>query len=256
MAPRKANKSKPRRRMARRAPRKGVAAKSKNNVSDFAGLSCTRTLSGNVANQMYKFNTFTLADFPRAVQVAKAYQHYRISGIKLTYKPNYDVYSQALAGGGAKPFLYYMIDKSDGIPTTATLESLKQMGARPHNFDEKPRTITWRPSVLTEEQNTIAGSTAAAYKVSPWLATNSNPGAPGVWTPSTIAHKGLTWYMEQPGATFALNIEVEIQFQFKKPLFDMTPSPTHAKPLQYAIIDASPDGVEGGTDGITIPVTS
>lgn len=249
-------KSAPRRRNVRRRPirpRGGVAAKRKNNVSDFAGLSCTRTLTGNVTNQMYKFNTFQLADFPRAVQVAKAYQHYRITGIKLTFKPAYDNYYDGQPVAVQKPNLYYMIDKPDAIPSTATLESLKQMGARPRAFDEKPIHVSWRPAVLSEDQNAGLGSIGGQYKVSPWLTTNSNPGAPGVWTPSQVVHKGLMWYMEQGGGNTTVYLEVEVQFQFKKPLFDMTPSPTHAIGLAYAKIDASPDGIEGGTDGITIP---
>lgn len=243
--------TKPRRARKPAGRRRGVASKSKTNVADFAGLSCTRTLAQPiVGNQMYKYNTFCLRDFPRAVQVAKAYQHYRISGIKLTFKPAFDTYSSAL-GAGQKPNLYYMIDKADSIPTTATLESLKQMGARPKNFDEKPIHITWTPSVLTADQDiTIAAAVSSQYKVGPWLSTSNLPGGAGVWSPSVIAHKGLTWYMEQPGAVSNIYVEVEVQFQFKKPLFDMVPSPTPAKSLDYAVIDGSPDGVVGGTDGI------
>jgi len=249
-------KSAPRRRPLRRRPlrrRGGVAAKRKGNVSDFAGLSCTRTLVGNTTNQMYKFNSFQLADFPRAVQVAKAYQHYRITGIKLTFKPAFDNYYAGQPTALLKPNLYYMIDKADAIPTTATLETLKQMGARPYAIDEKPFHVSWRPSVLTEDQNAGLGSLGTQYKVSPWLSTAGNPGAPGVWIPSQVLHKGVTWFMEQSGNTIAVYLEVEVQFQFKKPLFDMVPSPTNALGLQYGKIDASPDGIEGGTDGITIP---
>lgn len=251
--PLRKNKKAPRRRPAARRPRRrGVAYKSKTNVADFAGLSCSRTLVGNVTNTMYKFNTFNLSDFPRAVQVARAYQHYRVTGIKLTMKPAYDTFAQ-----GAplqKPNLYYMIDKADAIPTTATLESLKQMGARPRAFDERPISISWRPSVLTEDQNLLLGSVATQYKVSPWLSTSGNPGAPGIWIPSAVLHKGLTWYMEQAGGNTTVYVDVEIQFQFKKPLIDSVPNPTPAIGMTYGKIDASPDGIEGGTDGITIPI--
>lgn len=234
-------------------PVRNVAMKSKHNVSDFAGLSCSRTLVGNVTNQLYKFNTFSLIDFPRAVQVARAYQHYRITGIRMTLKPAYDTYSFALPNL-QKPYFYYMIDKADAIPTTATLESLKQMGARPIRFDESPISISWRPSVLTEDQNALLGSVATQYKVSPWLSTSALPGAPGIWQPSQVLHKGLTWYMEQAGGNTTVYIDIEIQFQFKKPLIDSVPNPQGALPMVYAKLDASPDGIEGGTDGVTVPI--
>lgn len=243
-----------------RKPAKKSAFKSKNNTGEFASLSCARTMTivppapgATVTNQMYAFNNFRLSDFPRAVQVAAAYQHYRISGIKLTFKAVYDTFA---AGGLQKQWLYYMIDKADAIPTTVTLEGLKQMGARPIEYDNRGRTITWRPSVIMDAEVGVAGS-PAAYKVSPWLATNATPGAPGVWNPSTVAHKGLKWYVEAPaiGNAQTVYVEVELQFQFKKPLVNITAGATEAIPGSYPELDNSPDGVVGGTDGITLNLT-
>ena len=56
-------------------------------VPDYACLSVKRTITsedpdGNFrTNQMYDFRNADLASFDRAVQVAKAYQHYRIKKI-------------------------------------------------------------------------------------------------------------------------------------------------------------------------------
>lgn len=202
-----------------------------------------------VTNTMYQYNRFQLSDFPRAVNVAQAYQHFRITGITLTFKPAYDTFSSAL-GAAQKMNLYYMIDKADAIPTTVTLEGLKQMGVKPISFDEKPLRITWRPSVLTEDQNTALAGIGGAYKVSPWLTTNANPGAPGLWLPSNVAHKGIYWYIEQPGANTTIYVEVELQFQYKKPLVQLLSGPS-AVQGQYPALDYSPDGVVGGTDGRT-----
>lgn len=252
MAPRKnKSKSKPRRKM-NRARRGGF--KSKVNTGDFASLSCKRTLQESITNQMYSYTDFRLTDFPRAVQVARAYQHFRISGITITWKPRYDTYSDALGIGRAKPNLYYMIDKSGSIPDNVTLEGLKAMGARPRAYDEKPVKVTWRPSVL--EVNEATGAiTASQYKVSPWLSTNVNVTSPGVWNASQVSHQGIKWYVEQQGGNTNLDLEVELQFQFKKPLFP-TLSAVTANKLAYAVEDASPDGIEGGADGITIPLTT
>lgn len=248
--------SAPRRRPVRRARR---TTKPRGNTPEYASLSCARTMTivppnpgATTVNTMYAFADFKLADFPRAVQVAGAYQHYRVSGIKLTFKPNYDTY----APGNQKQFLYYMIDKADAIPGTVTLEGLKQMGARPRTFDEKSTAITWRPSVVMDAEVGAAG-TSASYKVSPWLSTNANAGAPGFWNASRISHKGLKWYIEAPGVAAGAQtvyVEVELQFQFKKPLVQVSPSAPQAIKMSYPPLDDSPDGVEGGTDGITQPL--
>lgn len=242
----------PRRRIAKKksAPRKRVMRKSKTNVSDFASCTVIRTLTPALTNQTYSYDNFALQDYDRAVGIAKGYQHYRITGITVRLKPAYDTYSQATPL--QKPNLYYMIDKSGSIPDNFTLEGLKQAGARPYAFDEKPRHITWRPSVLTEDLNLGGAASATQYKVSPWLATNANATNPGAWVPSTVAHLGVKWYIEQGGGNTTVNVEVEVQFQFKKPLFPVL-AQSPALGLSYAVLDASPDGVQGGTDNITIP---
>jgi len=248
MAPRKAKAGKAKSTKPRRG-RKGVARKSKTNVSEFASCSVVRTLTAGVTNQNYSYDSFQLQDYQRAAGIAQYYQHYRMTGITLRLKPAYDTYSQATLL--QKPNLYYMIDKAGAIPDNFTLEGLKQAGARPYAFDEKPRSITWAPSVLQEDLNTAGAASATQYKVSPWLSTNGNATNPGAWVPSTVAHQGIKWYVEQAGGNSAILLEVEIQFQFKKPLMPLLSGP-QAVGLSFAVLDNSPDGVEGGSDGITL----
>jgi len=246
MAPRKNYKKKaPRRKLA---PRRKM---NKMNVTEQASLSCSRTLVELPGNAMRVLTNFTLADFPRAVNVARSYQMYRITGVKVMWRPNFDAYSSSGGALQQKPFLYHMIDKGAAIPTGINLEGLKQMGAKPRALDEKVLTTMFKPAVLQDSQNLI-GSVASAYKVSPWLITNSNPDA-ALWNPSQVQHNGLYYYVECPGAVQTIRLEVELQFQFKKPLIDISPGPP-ATPHEYAVLDASPDGIEGGTDGITIPI--
>lgn len=257
MPPRKKT-SKPRASKPRAA--KPRVRKSATNVAEFASLSCVRTMTiappnpgATVTDTMYNYNTFQLADFPRAVTVASAYQHYRICGVKLTFKPAYDTYQQNAPGGPAntqKCNLYYMIDKSDGVPTNITLEGLKNLGARPKSFDEKPISVTWKPSVIFDAENTALNGVAASYKISPWLSTNANTAALN-WNPSRVAHKGIKWYMEQPGAGVGettVYVEVELQFQFKKALVSNMTGDHVAVGGQYPALDSSPDGVVGGSD--------
>lgn len=228
---------------------KPVKRARKTNVPEMAKCSVKRTLAIANGNQMYNVSNIALGDFPRAVAVAKAYQFYRIASVKMTWKPVYDTYSSATLQ--QKPNFYYMFDKSSSIPTGITLEGLKQLGARPRAFDERPITLTWSPTVLNDSQNNL-GSVASAYRTSPWLITNLSPDSPG-WSASYVQHNGLMWYMETPGVAQNIYVEIECQFEFKKPSIDISPAPP-ALTLAYAVLDASPDGVEGGTDGITIPL--
>lgn len=245
----------PRKNMKKRAtkPRARKAGKRKSmSQPEKATCSVVRTLGGGATNTMFAYNTFNLADYDRAVAIARNYQRYRITGIKLTFKPEYDVF--AAGAGVAKPNLYYMIDKSGSIPDNVTLEGLKQAGAKPHAFDEKPISVSWKPSVLNEMQ--VAGGLAAGagYKISPLLSTDSTPGNVGAWNPSRVNHLGIKWYMECTGTPLGVNLEAEIQFEFYKAIMPSL-SAVPSKGLQYAVLDQSPDGVEGGSDGITIPLT-
>lgn len=245
----------------RRAPKRRAARRS--NVPEYASLSETRTLSvpgGILYNAMYALMNTQLSDFVRAPLVAQAYQHYRIKHIKLTLKPSFDTFSSEAVSGYGKPFLYYMLDKAGAIPNTITLEGLKGMGAKPRALDEKPLIISWSPSVLNNVMTVSGGapqSQGSAYKISPWLNTSSTS-VGNAWLPSTVDHLGVYWMVGAPSYTPTNNtyqVDIEVQFQFKKPLLARATGAVAAIPVGLAVIDASPDGIEGGVDGISIPLS-
>lgn len=216
------------------------------NVKDAASLSVVRTLVPSLGNQMYSFDSFNMADYARAAGVAQYYQRYRIRNIKVTWKPVFDSY----VSGGVyqKPNLYFIVDKTGSLPDTVTLEALKQSGARPRAFDEKPISVNWAPSVLMDNLGASGGAVASGFKISPLLSTNSNP-TTATWAPSTVAHGGIKWYMETPGTVQTIQLEVELQFEFFRPM-STSLSTSPARGIEYARPDSSPDGVEGGSDGI------
>jgi len=238
--------ARPRRRMAKRV----------RNVSEYASLSETRSMSvqgGFLTNQLYSLMNTSLDQFTRAPLVAKAYQHFRIKYIQLRVKPTYDTFA---TGGTTKFHLYFMIDKAGAIPTNITLEGLKQMGAKPVSLDENAVKIGWKPSVLNEVLTAGGGAPAAQgaqYKISPWLNTNANSVNPGAWVPSTVDHLGVYWYINQiAGADTPYEVEVEVQFEFKKPLIATSTGVASAIPAQLAQINQSKDGIvddrPGGDD--------
>lgn len=247
----------------RRKAQKGRNRKTKN-VSEWASLSCARTftLPGSVqpsANNLYSLMNTSLSDFTRAVNVAQSFQFYRIKNVTMKIKPQFDTYAYGIAGYG-KPKLYYMLDKSGTLPSNVTLEALKQMGARPRNLDENAVVISWSPSILTSAMTAPGAAPTtqpAEYKISPWITTSANTVSPGVFVPNSVDHLGVYWYVESTsyGGTGGLfyQIDVEVQFEFKKAL-QASVGATHAIAIVPAVLDASPDGIEGGSDGISIPL--
>lgn len=241
-----------RRRLRRAAPRRARISK-RSGINEYASCSeridVTPPAGGNfVTNQMYSMVTTNLASFARASAIAANYQFYKIKQIKLTLKYSYDTF-QGAVGNSSRPNLYYVLDKSGSVPLNPTLVALKAMGARPHAFDNRQFTITWSPSVLSEVAGQAIIPQGAMYKISPWLSTNNNVVSPGAWNPSTVPHLGLYWYAEQlfaGGVQF--NAEMEIQFEFKKPLVKTFPSISPAQEVVAAVKDNSSDGIVGGPD--------
>lgn len=247
--PRTSSKSKTTRRPRRKAPmRRRRMARRRNGVAEWASCSVARTIvpraGGNfTTNTMYEVHNVRLIDYDRASTIGIGYQFYRIKSVKLTYKFPYDTF---LAGPGnqSKPNFYWMIDKGESLPANPTLEALKQMGARPRACDNKPLSVQFAPAVLTTEGN--VGPLPSAYRVSPWLSTDTDE----------VEHNGLFWYIEEPfaGAGIQYFVEIEVQFEFKKPKTIASPTAPVAQSTKVAILDASPDGIQGGTDGITAPL--
>lgn len=165
---------------------------------------------------MYVVRNIALDQFARASSVATSYQHYRIKKVTLRFKPQIDTF----IGGSAYivPNLYYMIDKSGSIPQNSTIAALKSMGAKPHRFDDKIITCSWRPSVLINTADSPVTSAIAQYRISPWLSTNQNTLSPGAFVPSNVDHLGIFWYLDNLGAEVRYSVDIMVEFQFKKPL--------------------------------------
>lgn len=205
--------------------KRGLYGRRKGRLSrpDVASLSVSTNLSNLNTNQMYSRLNTSLDQFARAVQVAEAYQFYKITGITIKLTPRLDTY----IGGGAStvPYVYYMVDKSGSLPSNISVGNLIQMGAKPIRFDDKTVTIKWRPSVVQDVAFSAggapAGSSPAQYKLSPWLNTNANFITPGAWTPSTVDHLGVYWIVETSGSNSLYDAIVTVDFAFKKPLVNI-----------------------------------
>lgn len=226
------------RRMRRFRPARGVAEWA--SCTESVALSNITGLAYNM-NQMYGLNGTQLGQFiSRAVPIAQAYQHYRIKRILLEYKPQVDTFFPDVGATGTGflvPNMFYMINKSGSIPANPNVDNLRAMGAKPIRFDERTIKVAWRPSVLQENAG-VLGDVGSGYKISPWLSTNANANAPGLWQPSSVNHLGIYWIVSRPGtlpagvAELTYDIQITVEFQFKKPLVKVVSSNLPA--LEYA----------------------
>lgn len=184
-------------------------------------------MNGPAPGQVYGLNGTQLSQFiSRAVPTAQSYQHYRIKRVRLEFKPQHDTFFPDVGAAGTGflvPNFYYIINKSGSIPSTVSVNGMVAMGAKPIRFDDKTIKVDWRPSVLQENAG-VLGDVGSGYKISPWLSTNANANAPGVFQPSTVNHLGIYWQVVRPGtlpagvAELTYSIQITVEFQFKKPL--------------------------------------
>lgn len=180
-------------------------------VSNFVG-----TDPGTPTALTYFNADISLASFTRAQLVAQGYQRFRIRYFELQIKPDADTFAPGAASG--KPYLYYMIDKSNSLAAALTTGQLKSLGAKAIALDEKVITIRWKPAVtLSTEISTSTGTTSAQmYKVSPILNCDENPNG-GAFQPSLVVHNGIRFFVENAGAPVNYRATLTAHFQYFKP---------------------------------------
>lgn len=240
------------RRVARKGMRKAYRKRGfrpAKNVPEWASCSVSQWIGQvTIANVMYNLRNIALGQFPRAVQVAKAYQHFRIKKVLMEFKPAYDTFTPQNLPAGQNlqvPYLHYMIDKSGSIPTNVDTPALLQMGAKPVRFDDKTIRVSWRPSVLT--QTFGQANAQSQYKISPWLSTNANALNPGVFVPSDIYHLGIFWKVDRAGILpvgyeeYTYEVRITVEFQFKKPLI----APAATVPESTTLTIVNPVDISG-----------
>lgn len=175
------------------------------------------------------FRNIALNDlvYDRAQTVAQAYQEFRIKYIKFTFQPSADTFP--IAAGNVIPQMYFMVDRANAVTSSATLQTLLDMGAKVKRFDDKNKVIYFKPSVLVGDQSAPGITTASQIKITPWLSTNANSGNPGAaWAPSGVDHQGLVCYITKINPAtpaVAVNVDVEVVFQFRKPLWRAPTTP-------------------------------
>jgi len=218
MPPRKAYKKRPVRR--RPAPRRMRMPRryASSGVPDVASLSegytgtQNSTVFGGVATS---YNGLTLAGSPfkRAQAVGQNYQFFRIKRVTYTIKPTFDTF---IPGGQTIPYVYWSINKT-GESLVLNQANLESRGAKPIRLDDKNIVISYRPTVgmLNEATNPLTNN-AGSYKTSPWLNTDNLTNS-AAWSPSTVQHFGHYMMITLAGNTIQFDVQVMVEFEFKKP---------------------------------------
>lgn len=195
--------------------------------SEIASLKQSISFSRNQlsANTIYGLYNWSLTSCDRAVQVAKAYQFYRINKIDVIIKPSFDTFTQG--GTSSVPYLYYMIDKGGNfVNANVNFNSLRDAGCKARRFDDKTIKLSFKPSVLQSVYDAgtqvATSSPFASYKISPWLNTNANAlQTGGLWVPNGTDHFGMIVGVEQDnGTNVTYDIDMVIHYQFKKPRYE------------------------------------
>lgn len=226
----------PRRRRLTTRPRRKMMRRTRS-VAERASCKEIYTIDNMSSNTPYKDIEQNLGLYKRASQIAQNYQFFRIKYVKYKFLCRYNTYQATTAEATAfpLPYLHYMVDKAGALPTGTSIAQLKAEGAIPIKFT-KDLTVAWKPGVsLTTEAANSTAQYSTAYKVSPWLMTNLQPGEAN-WVVNDTDHKGLYWYMETatlPGdGTYEFDAEVEVFFEFKKPLLTVATGQPEAISVQ------------------------
>lgn len=214
----------PRRRAAKYGKRMGIRRRpiARAIVTNTAAVRENYTVSVPDGSVVFFSTSLAATTYNRAQGVASAFQEYRIKYIKLTMKPSADTFP--LAAGNVIPQLYFQMNKYQSIPTNANLQTLLDMGCKPIRFDDKNIVRAWKPTVLlgTDQSPLALGLGAAKPLTTPYLSTNNNAQNPGaVWAPSNTEHLGCCFFVTKVNPatpTVNYNVDVEVVFQFRRPL--------------------------------------
>lgn len=175
-------------------------------------------------NQIYTIYSMSLAAYARASSVASNYQQYRLKLLEFQFKPMKDTFVAGSATNGSLPYLHYIIDRNESVPTeNLDFQGLREMGAKPIRFDDKTIRIKYRPGVSYSVNDDGGQVQWQAYRISPWLNTNGNSGDPlKPWAASSVDHKGLIYGVEQlqssTGQDLVYEVEITAHWEFRNPL--------------------------------------
>lgn len=181
-----------------------------------------------LANTPYRISVGGISG-DRARAVCEQFALYRIAKVVYKYKPNFDTYlsNPGFIGGAGPvtvPNLYWKMNRFADNPPAWNVQDLRDMGAKPFRFDDKPITVAYKPNILTAIES--GGSDSGQIKMTPWLNTDQSSET-AAFAPSTTEHYGHFYWVDcavnGSGDTPVGTLDVTIYYEFKNPRVEWTP---------------------------------
>lgn len=159
----------------------------------------------------------------RAQQIAPFFQEYKITSVKLNFKPKWDTYPVDLANGQQLPYFLYTSDCASTVPNNLAYQDYISMGVKPVRFDDKSLVRYMPPCVIMNSTLSSPTVLPAIIKKSPWLPTSSTNG--GTWTLNDVVHHGAKFQITgvSPSDTSNYVVTVGVTVLFRKPLIQINP---------------------------------
>lgn len=164
----------------------------------------------------------------RAQQLAPFFQEYKITSVKLMFRPKWDTFPATGLPAEQLPYLLYQTDCSSSVPNNINYSDFISMGVKPVRFDDKTITRYMPPCVIMN--STLSGPSVlpAIIRKSPWLPTSSSNGGP--WTLNDVVHHGATFQITgvTPADLSQYQVTVGVTCLFRKPIITLNPAPSVA----------------------------
>lgn len=209
----------------RRGVRKAASKRNPNNIGGPNTCKVIETIPSIPVNMNtpYLINKAGITG-TRAPAIAQQFGLYRIAQIKFTIRPLYDTYAPGLPAVGSfatqLPTLYWKLNRYGDNPAAFGGDYMRSLGAKPLRLDDKNLVWSYKPNILTAQNNTGTVTTSAGIKVTPWLSTDDRP-QDNVFTLSTALHYGHTMFVEGAAAGGTngpcANMDIQVVYEFKNP---------------------------------------
>lgn len=161
-------------------------------------------------NDFFRYYTWTAADITNFAEFASVFDEYKISAVKVTFRPAYDSVSNLTAAGALvqpQAYAHYVIDPAAttvpaGLYTSANLNSfLENEGIRTKTLN-KEFSIYLKPKVLMQN---FGGGTASTVVDSDWIKTSE----------TAVQHRGFYIFLQQNAfAATNTNIKLDTFYTF------------------------------------------
>jgi len=201
-----------------------------------------------LANAPYEIRE-VLANCSRASEVAKQFQFYRLTKIKLEFQPRHNLflYNNNTTITQSVPQFYRIMNRNGSLPLTFDLDYLLSQGVNPRKFTNDME-IYFKPNLLgligVVDNNQGIASQNTDLNFDRWLSTyrqgtdlGGNPVAPSFNDTTDYYGMGFFFYQQDTGGanpnTIA-QLKVTCVWEFKQPCAVVNP-PREGQPLTTTV---------------------